>query len=152
MTKPSAIYSDSCDVLVNTDQPFILVLRLGENLFENIIRCANTINLKAASLSGLGALEDVVVAYYNLHTKTFQQKLFKGTYELISLNGNISLSNNKPNVHIHAALGTEEYNVIGGHIMGAIVSATAEICITPLSGPMHREYKEQFATKIICPG
>lgn len=149
---PIAVDSDSCNLLLATDKPFIYVLKMGDSLFESLLQCANTIQLKSGIITGIGALESVTVAYYNLRTKTFQKKLFTGIYELISLTGNISSADGKPYLHIHAALGKEDYSVFGGHIMDAVVSATAEICITPLSGRAHRKYNEAFATKMICPG
>ncbi len=145
------IDSHSGHKITNPEKPFILALKLGENLFEAILRCANAMNLQSATISGLGALDDVTVAYYNLQTKQYQTKLFKGMYELISLNGNIAFVEGKRFIHIHAALGTEEYQVVGGHIMDATVGPSAEISIIPLSGTMHREYDERTGLKLLCP-
>src|SRR5688500_13862732 len=107
-TSPSIVDLASCHLLANTDKPFILALKMGENLFDGLLYCAAKMNLKSAVISGLGALEDVTIAYYNLNTMQYQTKLFQGIYELISLNGNLALVEGKHFVHIHAALGTEE--------------------------------------------
>jgi predicted DNA-binding protein with PD1-like motif len=151
VSQPAIIDSHSGSLLANTDQPFILALKMGENLFEGILRVANDANLKAASINGLGALDDVTVAYYNLHTKQYQTKLFKGMYELISVNGNIAFVDGKRFLHIHAALGTDTYDVVGGHIMDATVGPSAEITIIPLGGKMNREFDEQTGLKLLCP-
>lgn len=143
--------SQTANRLVNTERPFILALKMGENLFEGIMRCAAAVNLKSASISGLGALDDVTVAYYNLSTKQYQTKLFKGMYELISLNGNVARFDGKHFIHIHAALGTEEYNVVGGHIMDATVGPSAEITIVPLSANIDRQYDDATGLKLMCP-
>ena len=148
---PAIVDSNSGHLVAHTDKPFILALTMGENLFEGILRCANAAELNSASISGLGALDDVTVAYYNLQTKQYQTKLFKGMYELISLNGNITLVEGKRFIHIHAALGTEEYDVVGGHIMDAIVGPSAEITIIPLSGDIDREYAAATGLKLMCP-
>ena len=68
---------------------------MGENLFESILRCADAANIQSAIISGLGALDDVNVAYYNLNTRQYQTKLFTGMYELVSLNGNIAFLDGK---------------------------------------------------------
>ncbi len=141
----------TCQSLKDTDKPFILALKIGEKLFDGILRCADAVNLKSASISGLGALDDVTVAYYNLDTKQYQTKLFSGMYELISLNGNIAFVDGKRFIHIHAALGTEEYNVVGGHIMDATVGPSAEITIIPLQGQINRAYDETTGLKLMCP-
>ncbi len=143
--------SNSGSKVANTDKPFILVLTPGENLFEAILRCAEAAHLKSASISGLGGLDDVVVAYYNLNTKEYQTKLFKGMYELISLNGNITFVDGKRFIHIHAALGTETYDVFGGHIMDAIVNPSAEITIIPFPATINRKYDAVTGLKVMCP-
>ncbi len=152
MTASVAIVdSQSGSKVANTDKPFILALKQGENLFEGILRCANDANIKSASISGLGGLDDVSVAYYNLVTKEYQTKLFTGMYELISLNGNITWVDGKRFIHIHAAIGTETYNVFGGHIMDAIVSPSAEITVIPLSDKIERAYDVATGLKLMCP-
>lgn len=151
MGAPSLINSRSGRLVVNNEKPFILALTPGENLFEAILQCVNDAQIKSASISGLGGLDDITIAYYNVKTKEYQTKLFKGMYELISLNGNIVLCEGKLFLHIHAALGQEDYQVIGGHIMSAIVSPAAEITVLPLSSPIGREYDSITGIKPLCP-
>ncbi len=144
------IDSTSGKRIANTEKPFILALKMGENLFEGIIRCAKDVGLKSASISGLGALNDVTVAYYDLATKTYHTKLFSGMYELISLHGNIATLDGQPFLHIHAALGQEDYSVVGGHIMSATVGPSAEITIVPLTETINRAYDDQTGLKLMC--
>ncbi|TAK78318.1 MAG: DUF296 domain-containing protein [Gammaproteobacteria bacterium] len=144
------IDSRSGEKMIGYDKPFILKLAAGENLFESILRCANDAKLPSASISGLGGLDDVSVAYYNLKTQQYQTKLFTGMYELISLNGNITVVEEQRFIHIHAALGTEEYNVIGGHIMSAIVNPTVELTIIPLASPIYRQFDAASGLKLMC--
>jgi predicted DNA-binding protein with PD1-like motif len=152
MNQPLAIInSTSGSKVKGQTQPFILALNMGENLFEGIMRCAVDADLKSASISGLGALDDVTVAYYNLATKSYQTKLFHGMYELVSLNGNIAKLDGKPFIHIHAAIGDDQYQLFGGHIMDAIVGPSAEITIIPLAADIHRQYDDQSGLKLMCP-
>lgn len=150
-TKPAIINSSSGRLVAGSREPFILALNIGENLFEGIMRCAVDAGIKSASLSGLGALDDVTVAYYNLESKTYQTKLFHGMYELVSLNGNIALVDGKPFIHIHAAIGDNQYQLFGGHIMDATVGPSAEITIIPLGGDIHRQYDDRTGLKLMCP-
>jgi predicted DNA-binding protein with PD1-like motif len=145
------IDSNSGTQLKNTDKPFILVLKPGENLFEGILRCADAANLKSASISGLGGLCEISLAYYNLETKQYQIKLFSQMHELISMNGNIATFEGKRFLHIHAAVSDENYAVLGGHLMSATVNPSAEISITPLTADIERKYDEVTGLKVMCP-
>ncbi|VVC74787.1 hypothetical protein AQUSIP_00590 [Aquicella siphonis] len=148
---PVAADSHSGHQAANTKEPLILVLKQGENLFESLLRFAREARLQSAALNGLGGLSDITVAYYNLDTKQYQTRLFTGMYELISLNGNISFFENNPFLHIHAALGSKDYSVYGGHIMDATVNPSAEITLIPLPGRIERAYDEVTGLKIMCP-
>ena len=145
------IDSQSGKKVAGTTTPFILALKIGENLFESILRVANDAGINAASMSGLGAIDDVTLAYYHLDKKEYQTKLFKGTYELVSLNGNIALLDGKRFLHIHGAIGNDEYQVFGGHFMDAIVGPSAEITIIPMQGKINRAYDDCTGLKIMCP-
>lgn len=143
--------SQSGDKATNIEQPFILVLKRGENLFSSLTHFIVEANLQAASISGLGALDDVTIAFYHLDRKEYDTKLFHGGYELVSLNGNITRFENKPVIHIHAALGKEDYSVIGGHIMDATIGPTVELTIIPLPGKINRERSEDIGLNLMCP-
>jgi predicted DNA-binding protein with PD1-like motif len=146
-----AIGSSAGKKVANTNKPFMLVLQEGENLFEGILRCANDAHLQSATLSGLGGLFNITVAYYNHETYQYQTKLFTEMHELISINGNITRCEGKLFLHVHAALGNEKYEVIGGHIMDATVNPTAEISIVPFPGIIDREADAKTGLKMICP-
>lgn len=141
----------TCAQFANPEQPFILALKTGENLFQALLQCAKKMNLKSASISGLGGLDNVSVAYYNLETQQYQTKVFEPMHELISMNGNIAFFEGQHFIHIHAALGTHDYSVIGGHIMDATVNPSGEITIIPLSGTIQRAFDSQTGLKLMCP-
>ena len=42
--------------------------------------------------------------------------------------------------------------MIGGHIMGAMVGASAEISVVPLNSSINRAYDDITGLKIMCPG
>ncbi len=151
-TKLSIVDTRTSYKLAGTTHPFILNLNRGENLFEGILHCAEQVGLHAASLSGLGALEDPSVAFYHLDIKQYDTKMFKGIFELVSLNGNVSFVNNKHFAHIHAALGKADHSLFGGHLMDGKVGVVAEITIIPLVAPIERHLVEQIGLKVLgCP-
>jgi predicted DNA-binding protein with PD1-like motif len=151
-SKLSIVDTRTSHKLAGTTQPFILNLNRGENLFEGILNCAERIGLHAASLSGLGALEDPSVAFYHLDTKQYDTTLFKGIFELVSLHGNISFVDNKHFAHIHAALGRADHSLFGGHLMDGRVGVVAEITIIPLASRIERHFVEQVGLKVLgCP-
>jgi len=134
----AAVDSQSCQKRRGNDQPFILVLKKGEDLSSVIVNCANAAHLYGAALTGLGAVESPTLSYFNHDTKKYQQKTFPGNLELASLTGNIAELEGKRVTHIHVALSDDQYQMFGGHLKDATVGATAEITVTPLQGKLKK--------------
>ena len=134
-----------------SNEKYILVLERGEKLLETITAFAKENELKGAFLSGIGALEDVELGYYNLHNKEYQRKTFnEGDYELLAVNANVSLKNGEPYVHAHASIAGEDFRVYGGHLFEATVAVTAEIFCAPFGEMPVREHNEKIGLDLIC--
>lgn len=132
-------------------KPFIFTLKEGDHLFNAILQCADAIKLKSGIITGLGALRDITIGFYNRATCQHHSKLFSGDYEITSLTGNVTFAESDRFIHIHAALGDENFHVFGGHIISAYASAATEISIIPLTYEIHRNYNPSLGIKIICP-
>ena len=136
----AAVDKNSCEKMINSQAPFILVLNKGDKLHESITNCANDANLKAASISGLGQVQDPVLAYFSSDPQekpTLTQ--LEGFYELASLNGNITSNNGQHYTHIHGTLADQKFQGIAGHFESATVGLTVEITIVPFAGNVERE-------------
>jgi len=82
----------------------------------------------AVVLSGLGQLKQFQLGYYKAKGNYTPQE-FQKPHELLSLTGNISNQAGEYNLHLHAVLGDEGKNVIGGHLISAKVAVTNEIVL-----------------------
>jgi predicted DNA-binding protein with PD1-like motif len=131
--------------------PFILSLKEGNNLFQGIIHYATSINLLSATFTGIGALSDITMGFYHRDTQQHTKRLFTGTYEIASLSGNITLTDDSWFVHIHAAIGNDQFQIFGGHLIDARASASTEISIIPLNYSVKRKKHPELDIKVICP-
>jgi len=82
----------------------------------------------AVVLSGLGQLKQFQLGYYKEEGDYTPQE-FQKPHELLSLTGSISNQEGEYNLHLHAVLGDEEKNVVGGHLISAKVEVTNEIVL-----------------------
>ena len=133
------------------DGNFLVILEKGELLMASLTKFAIANKLKGAIFSGIGALENVELGAYDTKTKEYIRKTFNEVaYELISINGNLSLKDGELFVHIHAALGDHDFSVFGGHLFEAVVAVTAEISVKPLNFTPIRELHEGVGLGLIC--
>ncbi len=108
---------------------YIIRLDKGEELIETITKFCDSNKLGFASFNGIGGLKECSLAYFDLNKKEYLTKEFndEGIFELLSINGNVSLKEGKTFVHAHVVLGKKDYSTIGGHLMKGIVNPTCEI-------------------------
>jgi predicted DNA-binding protein with PD1-like motif len=135
--------------MTNLTQPQLFSIARGESLMAALSSYAKQHHIPSASLTGLGALQNITLGYFNFQEKKYQYKTFEGIYELITLTGNITKFNNEYVVHAHVALSDENYQLIGGHLQEAVVAVTAEMTLFPLSSTICRQFDSKIQLNLI---
>ena len=129
----------------------IIIIERGEKMAEVLNRTVAEKKILGGMISGLGALKDVELGYYDLEKREYIRKTFSDEdYELISLNGNISLKDGQPYCHVHASLGRSDFSVFGGHLFEATVAVTCEISIVPMQFMPERLLNPDVGIATIC--
>ncbi len=129
----------------------IIIIERNEKLAAVLNDIVAKHKIKGGLISGLGALKDVEMGYYELGKRDYIRKTFsEEDYELISLNGNISLKDGKPYCHLHASLGCSDFSVFGGHLFEATVAVTCEISIISMGFMPERLLNPDVGIATIC--
>lgn len=95
-------------------------------------------------VQGIGAITDIDIGYFNIDDKQYIKHRFAGTYEVISLNGNISMLEDRPFVHLHVAVADEQHHLYGGHLFQATVAVTLELFIKTFDSAIERRPDADF--------
>ena len=118
----------------------LVVIRL--DIGDNIVECVKSVSLlydvKSAIVSGIGATDKFTCGVFNPVTREYRKNHFVGTYEILSLFGNITRMNDEPYVHLHITVGDDNCASFGGHLIEARISATAEIFLQLIDQPIDR--------------
>lgn len=145
----SAVNVNNCIELKGSLAPFLLIIRRGDLVAKTIVACADKLELPAAAVSGIGAIEDPEIAYYNLQARRYDAKKYQGIYELVSLIGNVSFNDGKRFLHAHVGLSKTDYSLFGGHLVEAKVGVIAEVLITPLANTLSRAHDDETNLHLI---
>ena len=127
-----------------------IVVRIdrGEEILEKIKELALKENIKLASISAIGAIDELVVGVYDVAKKEYYSNEFKGDLEIVSLLGTINTMNGDFYTHIHLSAGNEKGEVFGGHLNKAVVSGTCEMVVSLIDGTVDRYYDDETGLNI----
>lgn len=123
-------------------------IKKGESIKSFLVEKADSDELSGFFV-GLGSVSDVEIGYYDIDSKDYNLKNLKGTFELVSLTGNISWVDDESVVHMHAALSDREGSMIGGHLNDATVAVTVEISVNDDGSYITRSFDEETGLNLI---
>ena len=109
-------------------------LETGDDLLEELTKFVQGKEIKAGKISAIGAVEEATISYYDQETKEYGQQKLDESLEIINLEGNISLKDGEPIVHVHVALADEEGHVYGGHLEEGTTVFACEFVIQEYEG------------------
>jgi predicted DNA-binding protein with PD1-like motif len=118
---------------------------------QGLLAFARKHGLVAGHLTGIGAISDAVIGYFDPDKKAYLRIHEKGQAELLSLTGNLALSDKEPFFHIHVALGMRDGSTRGGHLFEARVRPTVELALTTYSKPVRRKLDTDTELALLDP-
>lgn len=121
----------------------------GEDIIKELLSLSEKENILFASISGLGAVNDIELGIFDTSAKKYRSKRLVGDFEITSLVGSLSRKDHKPYIHVHMSVGnvlTNEF--FGGHLNKAIVGATAEIVLNVVEIVVEREFVEEIGLNL----
>ena len=106
----------------------------GADLVEGLSAVIKQQHIVAGMISGIGAVSEARLAYFNAQTKLYEEKHFKENMEIVSLKGNISFKDNSIFPHLHAVLSSKDFAAVGGHLLPKTYVYAFEFEIIPFEG------------------
>ena len=96
-------------------------------------------HLTAASFTGIGALREVVLGYFDWEKKDYREIGIQEQVEILNLTGNVALSDGEPKLHPHIVVGKADGTAWGGHLLKGIVRPTLEVVLMETAAHLHRK-------------
>ncbi len=136
-------------IIYNQNNKLVLRLEKGEDFFEAVKSVAARLGIKGAFFYGLGGFLSAEIAYYDLSRKEYLKKSFAGPLEVASIIGNLSQFSEELMIHVHVALGLNDYRSVAGHLTQATVGATTELFFDLVPG-LNRELDDEIGLKLLA--
>lgn len=107
-------------------QRYLVKGEVGDRYPETFVELAQSQGWRSGSISGIGGVRHVVLAYYDLNSNAYLQLPVEGVVELVSMSGNLSMLAGQPFWHVHAIVGDRSGELRGGHLVGFEVALALE--------------------------
>jgi len=130
---------------------YFLEFHTGQEVMQGLLAFAKKHKLVAGYLTGIGAISDAVIGYFDPEKKAYVRNTEKGQAEVLSLTGNLALYDNEPFFHVHVALGLRDGSARGGHLFEAMVRPTVELVLTTYSKPVRRKVDPETGLPLLDP-
>lgn len=115
------------------DHIYIVSLDNHSNIVEGLTDFIQNRNIRAGEVTGIGAVSEAALRFFNPSTKKYADKTFKEQMEVTNISGNVSEIEGKPALHLHITLGRENYTALAGHLLEAKIQGAAEFIFYPLN-------------------
>jgi len=108
---------------------YFVRLYKGEEILATLGEFIAQRRIGGGFVCGLGAVEKVVLGYFDRGRQKYVQKKFAGVQELVNLTGNIAYVDRSPFVHAHAVISDRKMVPHAGHLFSGIIAVTGEFYI-----------------------
>lgn len=131
------------------EKTWIIVLDEGDEVTHCLLDFSREKRLSGAHFTAIGAFQRAVLGYFEWEKREYRRNVFNRQLEVVSLIGDVALQNGEPKIHMHAVLGSDNADALGGHLLEGHVRPTLEIVLTETPAHLRRQYDERAGTALI---
>lgn len=104
--------------------------------------------IRSGSISGIGAIGELTLRFFNPQTKAYEDKTFREQMEISNLTGNISTMDEKTYLHLHITVGRNDYSALAGHLLAATLNGAGEFVVENYGEQVKRVYNPDLGLNI----
>ncbi|UKB86197.1 DNA-binding protein [Chryseobacterium sp. MEBOG06] len=125
------------------DHIYIVSITNHSHIVETLTDFVQNQKIEAGEVTGIGAVSEATLRFFNPSTKNYVDKTFKEQMEVTNISGNVSEIEGKIMLHLHITLGREDYTALAGHLLEARIQGAAEFIFYPLNTRMVKAKNEE---------
>lgn len=123
---------------------YVVSIKNKSEVVEALTNFVVSQKITAGEITGLGAVSEATLRFFDPKTKKYVDKTIKGQMEVTNLTGNISTKDGKEYLHLHITLGDKQYKALAGHLLSAKLSGAGEFIVEAFPcGHLERSFNEE---------
>lgn len=128
-----------------------IIFDSGDEVASGLGEFAKREGLTASALTAIGAFESVTLGYFQIDEQSYKRIEIDEQVEVVSMVGDVSVSDGKPEVHAHLVVAKSDGSAHGGHLLDGRVRPTLEVILTELPDTLRRTFRPEFGLALIDP-
>jgi predicted DNA-binding protein with PD1-like motif len=133
----------------NGGATYALVFDPGDEIMAGLTAFAKEHHLEASDFTALGALSCALLGFFEVERKDYRKIPVDEQTEVLTLVGNVTLSEGEPKVHAHVVLGLADGTTRGGHLLEGHVRPTLELVLTESPVQLRRRFDADVGLALI---
>lgn len=125
---------------------WVVRIKRGERIIQTLKDFCQKNAVAGGFFFGIGAVDQVELAHYNVGKKKYRSIKFSQPLEMINITGSIGKEKDLI-IHAHAVFSDTKMQTIGGHLVEGRVSGTAEIYLMKLPS-LKKKYDPETGLKL----
>lgn len=128
----------------------VLRIQKNEEILESIKEVCDREHIALADISGIGAVNDVILGVFNSEKFKYESQHFTGDMEIASCTGNVTRMNGETYLHLHMVVGNITKGITyAGHLNQAKISLTGEFILHVINGQVGRKYSPEVGLNLL---
>ena len=128
---------------------YVIRLDKDEEIIETLREFCKTNQIRLGWVSGIGAVNLVVLGLFETGPKRYVADELRGDLEITALSGNITTMDGEVYLHLHATVSDVKHQTCGGHLSSAVVSATGELIVVAIDGIVDRKFSQEIGLNLL---
>jgi len=128
---------------------FAVVFDTGDEVAKGLLEFARLQHLAASQFTAIGAFSDAVIAYFRWDTRQYMHIPIPEQTEVLTCAGDVTVTDDGPQVHAHVVLGKSDGSAHGGHLIEAHVRPTLEVVLTESPAHLRRRRDQRSGLSLI---
>jgi hypothetical protein len=130
---------------------YAVIFDKDEEFIAGLTSWAKENKLGGSHFTAIGAFREVTLGYFDRDKKDYRKIPLREQVEVLSLIGDIALTDGIPQVHAHVVVGKFDGSAHGGHILEVRVWPTLEVMLMESPKHLRRKYDPETGLSLIDP-
>jgi uncharacterized protein len=128
---------------------YAVIFAKNEEFIGGLTSWAKKEKLGGSHFTAIGAFREATLGYFERDKKAYKKIPLTEQVEVLSLIGDIALTDGTPQIHAHAVVGKADGSAHGGHVLEAYVWPTLEVILTESPRHLCRKYDPETGLALI---